>query len=130
MTRSQTCGSIPHIRLLGERGMTEGAGGQEVSILDREIEIINNTENAPSIQIDGAQGLIAFQGVVRINLYQIIQEFDRTPDRPASYRKLIVARLSMTPQVAQSITSWLAGRVAGTAETSSPTEPRKSSDGE
>lgn len=110
--------------------MAEEAGGYVVSVADREIEIINNTENAPLIHIDGAQGLIAIQGIVKINLYQIIQEFDRTPDKPASHKKLIVARLSMTSQVAQGIASWLTRNVAEGLETPLQTEPNKSSDGE
>ncbi|MEQ9643519.1 MAG: hypothetical protein RIM84_26100 [Alphaproteobacteria bacterium] len=84
---------------------------ERVEVADEDIEIISNTAGAETIFIDGAQGILFGQSVVRVNLYQIIQEFAGTPKEPSVHKKMVVARLVMTPQTALSMANWLASNV-------------------
>jgi hypothetical protein len=83
-------------------------------------EIINNFESAPLIHIDGAQGLLAAQGVVMINLFQLVQDLDKT-DPSDCIKKLVVARLSMSREVARNLVIWLSAHVMDKSDTASQT---------
>lgn len=78
-------------------------------------EIINNFENAPTIFIDGVQGLATVNGVTKLNLFQIIQEIGITGE-PVGLKRVIVARLAMSPITLLSTVKWLSEIVQTSAE--------------
>lgn len=105
------------------------AGEREtITLSDDKTEIINNFENAPLIHIDGAQGLLSAHGNIKINLFQLVQEFGKAGPS-GSVKKLVVARLSMSRQVAQSFAVWLAEHVMEKPNDSTQVSPSKSPDG-
>ena len=78
----------------------------EISPAGEGAEIVNNFENAPTIFIDGIHGLATVNGVTKLNLFQIIQEIGPTGE-PAGLKRVIVARLAMSPITLLSTVKWL-----------------------
>jgi len=79
------------------------------TVIDKDVEIINNLEGAPSIYIDGIQGFAMVNDCAKLNLYQILQNLD-SGGRPSATKKVIVARLVMSPGTLLSVAAWLAQR--------------------
>lgn len=80
-----------------------------LKIQEKDIEVIGNPEDTPSIYIDGMQGIIGARGIVRIGVYQYVQKPAKTGD-PAdatSVQKLMVGRLIMTEETMASLGKWL-----------------------
>lgn len=79
------------------------------AIRQDELEMINNLENAPTIYIDGAQGLLTDGNIIKINLFDIVQEI--SPDRSArGVYKRVLARLVMQRHTAITLATWLLKR--------------------
>ena len=75
-----------------------------------DLPIENNTTNIPTIFIDGAQGLSEVNGVVKINLFQVVQEF-ATEDPIIRPKRLTVGRLALSTQTLVELTTWLMANV-------------------
>ena len=73
-----------------------------------EATIIGDIKDASTIFIDGAQGISVTNDVAKINLFQVIQDVTE-PDAPM--RRVIVARLAMSPTTLGQLTLWLAENV-------------------
>ena len=73
-----------------------------------EATIIGEFTDAPTIFIDGAQGISVTNDVAKINLFQVIQDITK-PDAPM--KRIIVARLAMSPGTLAQLTLWLSDNV-------------------
>lgn len=78
----------------------------QISLAGESVEIVNNLANAPTIFIDGIQGLATVNGVTKLNLFQVIQEIG-TAGEPAELKRVIVARLAMSSITLLSTVKWL-----------------------
>ena len=70
--------------------------------------VVGELSDAPTIFLDGAQGLSVTNEVAKINLYQVIQDVSQT-DAPA--KRIIVARLAMSVRTLAQLTKWLSENV-------------------
>lgn len=74
---------------------------------DIEGNVVSNLEGAPTIFIDGMQGLFGVNDTVKINLYQIIQELPSEQYPQGRPRKVVVGRLAMSPSTLIQCAEWL-----------------------
>ncbi len=74
-----------------------------------DVKLVPALESTETIYIDGAQGLLFVNGVMKINLYQVVQDFNLETGESdtVDLRRLIVARLAMSPIVARQLGTWL-----------------------
>jgi hypothetical protein len=73
-----------------------------------DMPMVVRPEDAPLIFVDGFQGLAVFGDVVRINAYQLVQNFE-TPEGPPG--RAFVARLAMSPVTMLQLMKWLGENV-------------------
>lgn len=59
----------------------------------------------PTILIDGMQGASFVAGVVKINMYQYVQDFSQ--EQEPSVKRMMVGRLAMSEATLRGINSWL-----------------------
>ena len=78
----------------------------EFNILD--VPIVGAVESAPTIFIDGAQGITLANEVAKINLFQVIQDVS---EDGAPAKRIIVARLAMSLRTLAQLTQWLSDNV-------------------
>jgi hypothetical protein len=67
-------------------------------------------DSVPFIFVDGAQGSLLANDTMRINLYQV-QQVIEPEEGNHSVKRVFVARLAMSPNVALSIAEWLSEQV-------------------
>lgn len=91
--------------------MADGKSGEQIELVDKDLEVLDDIEGAPAIYIDGAQGMTQLHGVVKINLYQVVQSIQKDAPQPP-FKKVVVGRLIMSPEVARSLSNWLGKNLA------------------
>ena len=77
-----------------------------LQVQDKDIPVHDALGGSPSIFIDGMQGLIGVGGLLRVGLFQFVQEVGRGGDTP-SPTKQVVGRLIMTEETARAVVRWL-----------------------
>lgn len=69
---------------------------------------IGGIEDAPTIFIDGMQGISVTNGVARVTLYQTVQDLrERDAEGNAPLKNIAVGRLAMSVQTFELVSAWL-----------------------
>ena len=70
----------------------------------QDLPIVGEATDAPTIFIDGMQGISVTNGVAKINLFQVIQDLKKKDGAP---HRMIVARLAMSVRTLAQVVIWL-----------------------
>jgi hypothetical protein len=89
-------------RPLEEVMAEKGKGKSSIALNDTPVV---HGSSVPTIYVDGAIGVSATAGILKINLFQAVQKFNT--DGVSEQEREIVARLVMTPPIMASIGRWL-----------------------
>jgi len=80
-----------------------------VELLDANIPVAHDLARTPTFFVDGAQGYANVAGIIKFNIYNLVQD-SSAGSGPEALRKVIAAQLVMTPATARNIGSWLVQR--------------------
>ena len=106
--------------------MADQVLGAPKVVADEDIEIVHDIQDTPSFYIDGAQGFSLVHGVVKINCYQVVQQFGAS-EKESTIKKHFNLQLVMSPTVGKSLASWLMQQLTA-AEKDEATTPVKNAE--
>ena len=95
--------------------MAEKSQGAAQQIADKDIEIVHDLRETPSIYIDGVQGFSFVNGMVKINCFQIVQQFGASQEE-VTIKKVFNVQLVMPPTVGKNLATWLMQNVTAAEE--------------